>query len=76
VADLIWRYQTRVSAERVRPPGFTWRPPLQVAQQALEATNTLDDANGGVYIRGHSFVAVVGDVKSGAKGEWAHSREP
>ena len=47
---------------------------LQVLQQAVEGTKTLDDAKLGEYIRAHSFTTVVGDVRFGAEGEWAHSR--
>jgi branched-chain amino acid transport system substrate-binding protein len=47
---------------------------LQVLQQAVEATNTLDDAKLGDYIRAHPFRTLVGEVRFGAEGEWAHSR--
>jgi branched-chain amino acid transport system substrate-binding protein len=47
---------------------------LQVLQQAVEATNTLDDAKLGDYIRAHPFTTVVGEVRFGAEGEWAYSR--
>jgi branched-chain amino acid transport system substrate-binding protein len=39
-----------------------------------EATKTLDDAKLADYLREHVFTTVVGDVKFGAKGEWAQSR--
>ena len=78
VADLISRYQARAAAEGVDPLGY-YMPPwayaqLQVLQQAVEATKMLDDAKLGDYIRTHSFTTVVGDVKFGARGEWAQSR--
>jgi branched-chain amino acid transport system substrate-binding protein len=47
---------------------------LQVLQQAVEGTKTLDDAKLGDYIRAHSFATVVGEVRFGAEGEWAYSR--
>ena len=34
----------------------------------------LDDAKLGDYIRAHPFRTVVGEVRFGAEGEWAHSR--
>jgi branched-chain amino acid transport system substrate-binding protein len=78
VADLISRYQARAAAEGVDPLGYYMAPwayaQLQVLQQAVEATKSLDDAKLGDYIRAHSFTTVVGGVKFGAKGEWAHSR--
>ena len=43
-------------------------------QQAVEGTKSLDDAKLGDYIRANTFKTVVGDVKFGAKGEWAKSR--
>ena len=78
VTDLISRYQARAAAEGVDPLGY-YMPPwayaqLQVLQQAVEATRTLDDAKLGDHIRAHSFRTVVGDVQFGAQGEWARSR--
>jgi branched-chain amino acid transport system substrate-binding protein len=78
VADLISRYQARAVAEGVDPLGY-YMPPwayaqLQVLQQAVEATNTLDDAKLADYIREHLFTTVVGDVRFDAEGEWVNSR--
>jgi branched-chain amino acid transport system substrate-binding protein len=78
VADLIKRYQARAAAEGVDPLGYYMAPwgyaQLQVLQQAVEGTKSLDDAKLGDYIRANTFKTVVGDVKFGAKGEWAESR--
>src|SRR5258705_2867774 len=78
VADLMKRYQARAAAEGVDPLGYYMAPwgyaQLQVLQQAVEGTKSLDDAKLGDYIRGNTFKTVVGDVKFGAKGEWAESR--
>lgn len=78
VADLIKRYQARAAAEGVDPLGYYMAPwgyaQLQVLQQAVEATKGLADAKLGDYIRANTFKTVVGDVKFGAKGEWAKSR--
>jgi branched-chain amino acid transport system substrate-binding protein len=78
VADLIARYQARAGAEGVDPLGYYMAPwgyaQLQVLQQAVEGTKSLDDAKLGDYIRANTFKTVVGDVKFGAKGEWAESR--
>jgi len=78
VTDLISRYQARAPAEGVDPVGY-YMPPwayaqLQVLQQAVEGTQSLDDAKLGDYIRAHSFSTVVGDIEFGAEGEWTHSR--
>jgi branched-chain amino acid transport system substrate-binding protein len=78
VGDLIKRYQARAAAEGVDPLGYYMAPwgyaQLQVLQQAVEGTKSLDDAKLGDYIRANTFKTVVGDVKFGAKGEWAESR--
>jgi branched-chain amino acid transport system substrate-binding protein len=78
VADLIKRYQARAAAEGVDPLGYYMAPwgyaQLQVLQQAVEGTKSLDDAKLGDYIRANTFKTVVGDVKFGAKGEWAQGR--
>ena len=78
VADLIKRYQAKAAAEGVDPLGYYMAPwgyaQLQVLQQAVESTKSLDDAKLGDYIRASTFKTVVGDVKFGAKGEWEKSR--
>ena len=78
VADFIKRYQAQAAAEGVDPLGYYMAPwgyaQLQVLQQAVEGTKSLDDAKLGDYIRANAFKTVVGDVKFGAKGEWEKSR--
>ena len=78
VADLIKRYQAKAAAEGVDPLGYYMAPwayaQLQVIQQAIEATKSLDDAKLAEHIRASTFKTVVGDVKFGAKGEWEKSR--
>jgi branched-chain amino acid transport system substrate-binding protein len=78
VSELITRYQARAGGEGVDPLGYYMAPwgyaQLQVLQQAVEGTKSLDDAKLGDYIRANTFKTVVGDVKFGAKGEWAQSR--
>src|ERR1700704_500167 len=78
VDDLMKTYQSRAQAEGVDPLGYYMAPwayaQLQVMQQAIEATKSLEDAKLGDYIRAGTFKTVVGDVKFGLKGEWAHAR--
>jgi branched-chain amino acid transport system substrate-binding protein len=78
VADLIKRYQAKAGAEGVDPLGYYMAPwgyaQLQVLQQAVEGTKSVDDAKLGDYIRANTFKTAVGDVKFGAKGEWEKSR--
>jgi len=47
---------------------------MQVLQQAVEATKSLDDNKLADYIRSTTFKTVLGDVKFGKGGEWAESR--
>jgi branched-chain amino acid transport system substrate-binding protein len=47
---------------------------LQVLQQAVEATKSLEDEKLAAYIRKSTFNSLVGDVKFGTQGEWAESR--
>jgi branched-chain amino acid transport system substrate-binding protein len=78
VDDLMKTYQARAQAEGVDPLGYYMAPwayaQLQVLQQAVEATKSLDDGKLGEYIRANTFKTAVGDVKFGPKGEWAQSR--
>jgi branched-chain amino acid transport system substrate-binding protein len=78
VDDLMKTYQSRAQTEGVDPLGYYMAPwayaQLQVLQQAIEATKSLDDAKLAEHIRAGTFKTVVGDVKFGAKGEWAQSR--
>lgn len=77
-ADLIAKYQARAAAEGVDPYGYYMAPQayaqMQVLQQAVEATKTFDDGKLADYIRTNTFKTVLGDVRFGAKGEWAESR--
>jgi branched-chain amino acid transport system substrate-binding protein len=78
VEDLMRTYQSRAAAEGVDPLGYYMAPwgyaQLQVMQQAIEATRSLDDGKLADYIRSNTFKTVVGDVKFGPRGEWAQSR--
>jgi branched-chain amino acid transport system substrate-binding protein len=78
VNELIQKYQARAAAEGVDALGYYLAPwgyaQLQVLQQAIEATKSLDDQKIADYIRANTFKTVLGDVKFGAKGEWAQSR--
>lgn len=47
---------------------------LQILQQAVAATESLDDSKLGDYIRANTFKTVLGDVRFGSNGEWAQSR--
>jgi branched-chain amino acid transport system substrate-binding protein len=78
VEDLIKRYQARAAAEGVDALGYYMAPwgyaQLQVLQQAIEGTNSVEDKKLADYIRAGTFKTVLGDVKFGKDGEWAQSR--
>ena len=78
VADLMKKYQARAASEGVDALGYYMAPQayaqLQVLQQAIEATKSLDDQKLADYIRKSTFNTVLGDVKFGEGGEWAQSR--
>ena len=78
VDELIRKYQARAAAEGVDALGYYMAPwgyaQLQVLQQAVAATESLDDSKLGDYIRANTFKTVLGDVRFGSDGEWAQSR--
>lgn len=78
VADVLRRYQQRADAEKVDGLGFYVAPlayaQLQVLEQAVQATGTLDNALISQYCRDHSFETVMGTIKFAEGGEWAQPR--
>ena len=47
---------------------------MQVVAQAVEATGSLDDDALSAFARDAEFNTVMGDVRFGKNGEWAHPR--
>jgi branched-chain amino acid transport system substrate-binding protein len=76
--ELLKKYQERAGAAGADPLGYympVWAyARQQVLEEAITATKSLDDDKLADYIRSHTFKTVVGDVKFGAKGEWAEER--
>jgi branched-chain amino acid transport system substrate-binding protein len=76
--ELLKKYQARAAPEGVDPRGYympVWAYAyLQVLGDAIEATKSTTDDVLADYIRKTTFKTVVGDVKFGAKGEWAEDR--
>ncbi|HEV2336772.1 MAG TPA: amino acid ABC transporter substrate-binding protein [Stellaceae bacterium] len=71
-------YQAKAPGEQIDLLGY-YVPPfsyarMQVLQQAIEATKSLDEAKLADYLRSHNFKTVVGDVRFGPNGEWAKPR--
>jgi branched-chain amino acid transport system substrate-binding protein len=78
VMDFLQVYRTRAPAAGVDPLGV-FLPPfayarMQVLEQAVNATGSLEDGKLADYIRTHGFKTVVGDIAYGADGEWTDSR--
>ena len=78
VSDFLAKYQARAQQEGVDALGYHIAPwayaQLQVLQQAIAATGSLDDDKLADHIRRSTFKTLVGDVKFGAHGEWEESR--
>ena len=78
VDELMKKYQARAAVEGVDALGYYMAPwsyaQLQVLQQAVVATESLDDARLGDYIRANTFKTVLGDMRFGSNGELAQSR--
>jgi branched-chain amino acid transport system substrate-binding protein len=78
VEEMMKKYQARAASAGVDALGYYMAPlayaQMQVLQQAVEATKSLDDQKIADYIRANTFKTVVGDVKFGKWGEWAESR--
>jgi branched-chain amino acid transport system substrate-binding protein len=72
------KYQARAAAEGVDPLGYYMAPQayaqMQVLEQAVTATKSVDDQKLADYIRANTFKTVLGDIKFGKGGEWAQSR--
>jgi branched-chain amino acid transport system substrate-binding protein len=78
VMELIKTYQERAGKEGVDALGYYMAPwafaDLQVLQQAIEGTGSVDDGKLADFMRANTFKTVVGDIKFGDKGELAVGR--
>jgi len=78
VNELIKKYQAKAASEGVDALGYYMAPwgyaQLQVLQQAIEGTKSVEDKKLADYIRANTFKTVLGDVKFGKDGEWAEPR--
>src|SRR5215468_7693150 len=78
VDELMKNYQARAAAAGVDALGYYMAPQaftqMQVLQQAIEATKSLDDNKLADYLRATTFKTVLGDVRFGSNGEWVRSR--
>jgi len=78
VSEFIERYQARAASQGADALGYYVAPTayaqMQVIEQAMSATQSLDDATLVSYTRDAVFKTVMGDVKFAASGEWSTSR--
>jgi branched-chain amino acid transport system substrate-binding protein len=78
VEEMINKYQARAQQEGTDPLGYYVAPlayaQLQILEQAITATQSLDDSTLAAYTRDAVFHTIVGDVKFGKGGSWTEPR--
>ena len=78
VAPMIAEYQALATDAGADPLGYYVAPQayaqMQVVEQAILGTNSLDDATLSAYAREATFKTVLGDVKFGPGGSWSEAR--
>jgi branched-chain amino acid transport system substrate-binding protein len=78
IREMIAEYQSRSVAEGADPLGYYVAPQayaqMQVLEQAVTATGSLDDATLARYTRDHAFKTILGEFRFGAGGGWAEAR--
>src|SRR5262249_11985680 len=78
IEDFLKKYQAQAKDAGVDPLGF-YQPPfayaaMQVLEQAIKATNGLNDDKLAQYIHNNEFGTIVGPVRFNELGEWAKAR--
>jgi len=78
IEEFLKTYQARAPQQGTDPLGF-YQPPfayagMQVLEQAIKATGSLDDGKLAEYIHKSAFNTIVGGIRFDAKGEWATPR--
>jgi len=78
IAAFLVKYRERAAEAGVDPLGI-YIPPfayaeMQVLEQAVNATKSLDDKKLAEHMHEAKFSTIVGDIKFGARGEWAEPR--
>jgi branched-chain amino acid transport system substrate-binding protein len=78
VAPMIAEYQSLAGDAGADPLGYYVAPQayaqMQIVEQAIVGTNSLDDTKLAEFTRDMSFKTVLGDVKFGAGGGWSQAR--
>ena len=78
IEDFLKKYQDQAKDAGVDPLGF-YQPPfayaaMQVLEQAVKATGTLNDDKLADYIHKTAFSTIVGEIRFNEFGEWATAR--
>jgi branched-chain amino acid transport system substrate-binding protein len=78
IDDFLKRYAARAKEAKVDPLGF-YLPPFnyaigQMLEQAVNGTNSIEDAKLAQYLRTHEMRTIVGPIKYDKNGEWANPR--
>jgi branched-chain amino acid transport system substrate-binding protein len=78
IEEFLTKYQAQAKEAGVDPLGF-YQPPfayaaMQVLEQAVKATGSLNDDKLADHIHKTAFNTIVGEIKFNALGEWASAR--
>jgi branched-chain amino acid transport system substrate-binding protein len=78
IEDFLKKYQAQAKDAGTDPLGF-YQPPfayaaMQVLEQAVKATGSLDDDKLAAHIHAARFNTIVGEIKFNELGEWATAR--
>jgi branched-chain amino acid transport system substrate-binding protein len=78
IEEFLKTYQARAPQQGTDPLGF-YQPPfayaaMQVLEQAIKATGSLDDGKLADYIHKNAFNTIVGEIRFDENGEWAKPR--
>jgi len=78
IEEFLKTYQARAPEQGTDPLGF-YQPPfayagMEVLEQAIQATGSLDDGTLADYIHKNAFKTIVGEIRFDARGEWATPR--
>jgi branched-chain amino acid transport system substrate-binding protein len=78
IAEVISEYQSRAEGAGADPIGYYAAPQayaqMQIIEQAIAGTGSLDDEKLAQFTRGHTFETILGDVRFGEGGGWSEAR--
>jgi branched-chain amino acid transport system substrate-binding protein len=78
LAEMLTKYQAKAIEKKVDALGYYFFPlayaQMQVVQQAVRKTESLDDANLSDFCRTSTFETVIGSIGFGEGGEWPEPR--